>query len=284
MKILVFGKNGQVASAIKNISNNAIFFDRNEANFLDPDLCAKIVLESNVDVVINTSAYTDVDGAESEFESASIINGSTPGYIASACKKKEIPLIHISSDYIFSGNGHYPWKVGDKPEPINSYGKSKLFGENEIIKSNCQYVILRTSWVFSQYSNNFVKTMLKISSDNRKIKVVSDQIGGPTSAQDIAKTCLDIAKFLYENKTSSFLFHYAGYPYVSWSEFAKEIFLYAEIDAVVEEILTSSYPTLALRPLNSRLDCKDIYSVLNIERPLWKKSLKKVIKDIKIMV
>jgi dTDP-4-dehydrorhamnose reductase len=277
MKILVFGKNGQVASEIKNIFSNAIFFDRDEANFLDPELCAQIVLESNVDIVINTSAYTDVDGAESEFENAILINGVTPGYIASACKKKGIPLIHISSDYIFPGNGYNPWVVGDKPGPINSYGKSKLLGENEIIKSNCQYVILRTSWVFSQYSDNFVKTMLKISKDNRKIKVVSDQIGGPTSAFDIAKTCLDVATFLYENKTSSFLFHYAGYPNVSWSEFAKEIFLFAGIDIIVEDIPTSSYPTLALRPLNSRLDCNDIYLILSIERPFWKESLKNVV-------
>ena len=281
MKILVFGKNGQVASEIRDISANAIFLDRNEANFLDPLLCASKVLESDADIVINTSAYTDVDSAEAEYKNAHIINGLTPGYIASACKEKGIPLIHISTDYVFPGNGDQPWKVEDRTGPVNSYGKSKLIGEQEIIKSNCQHVILRTSWVFSQYGSNFVKTMLKISENNNKISVVSDQFGAPTSGKDIARTCMDIATFLLDkNNTSSFLFHYSSYPNISWAEFAKEIFFLAEKETTVEGISTSNYPTTALRPLNSRLDCEDIFSVLGINRPSWKKSLNKVLSEL----
>lgn len=281
MKILVFGEKGQIASELSNVLDAATFLGRKAADFENPQLCRDIVLDSDIDLVINAAAYTDVDSAESEFEKAKLINGITPGYIAKACKEKNIPLIHISSDYVFSGAGQKPWSINDDLVPINSYGQSKLIGETEILRSKCKHIILRTSWVFSKHSSNFVKTMLNISNHQNEVKVVCDQVGGPTSAHDIALVCSKLASFLSKNASGlNYIFHYSGQPNISWAEFAKEIFALANKRIEVINIGSSDFTTKAKRPLNSKLDCDEIYRVLKIERPCWRKGLKEVVSDI----
>ena len=234
--------------------------------------------------VINAAAYTAVDKAEEDEELATIINGDTPTAIAQACAEMQIPLVHISTDYVFEGSGEVPWKPDDFTAPQNAYGRSKLAGEAGILGSGATYAILRTSWVVSAHGENFVKTMLRLSETRDTLSVVADQIGGPTPARDIAGACLMIAQQLQENPSKSGIYHYSDAPSVSWADFASEIFAQAARSVTVIPITTAEYPTPAKRPLNSRMDCRTTVSTFGVKQPDCRIGLKAILKELEVTV
>ena len=274
--ILVFGKNGQVAQEL-DLHANIITLDRSEADLLDADSCAKAIERYKPNAVINAAAYTAVDKAQEQKAEAYQINALAPGIMAEACAKLNIPLVHISTDYVFDGTGDIAWKPSDNTSPQNVYGASKRQGEAFVIQSGATYAILRTSWVVSAHGNNFVKTMVKLSKSHDVVKVVDDQIGGPTAAKDIANTCIEIANQLIENPHKSGVYHYSGAPDVSWCDFANAIFKTIKSETMAISISTSEYPTPVKRPLNSRLDCQLTCEVFHINRPSWRDSLINII-------
>lgn len=281
MKILVFGKTGQVATEIQSQAD-VISLGRDEADLSNPEACAQAIIVSGADVVINAAAYTAVDKAEEEEALATVINGEAPTAMARACAIKGIPFVHISTDYVFDGSNTAPQKPEDNTNPINAYGRSKLCGEIGIVAAGGKTVILRTSWVFSTHGQNFAKTMLRLGKTHEMLPVVADQIGGPTPASDIAAACLEIARQLCSvNGTNSGIYHFAGTPDVSWADFAREVFSQSNKNMEVQDILTSAYPTPAARPLNSRLDCASFETEFGVPRPDWRSGLGDVLADLK---
>lgn len=278
MKVLVFGKAGQVASELQRYKN-VITLDRNDADLTKPEMCAAAIAKHDVDVVINAAAYTAVDNAESDQTTALLVNSASPAAMAHAAAIKNIPFVHISTDYVFEGSGDAFHKVSAPTNPINAYGQTKLSGERAIEASGGTYCILRTSWVFSAHGSNFVKTMLRLAKTHDALSVVNDQVGGPTAAADIAAACMTIAEQLIDDKTKTGVYHFASTPAVSWAQFAEEIFKQASEKVSVTGILTKDYPTPAARPRNSRLDCSSL-STFGIQQPDWRISLTDVINKI----
>ena len=277
--ILVFGKTGQVATELQTHAPKAQFLSRTEADLSDPAACAAAIKALKPTAVINAAAYTAVDAAETEERLAQVINGNAPGAMAQACADLGIPLVHLSTDYVFDGAGQTSWKPGDPTGPLGVYGRTKLAGEEAIRATGCRHVILRTSWVFSAHGSNFVKTMLRLSESRNALSIVDDQIGGPTPAAAIAQSCLRLVEALQGGQGGG-TYHYAGSPAVSWKGFARETFAAAQRDVVVRGIPTSEYPTAARRPLNSRLDCTSLQADFGIGMPEWKPALTEVVKKL----
>jgi dTDP-4-dehydrorhamnose reductase len=279
--ILVFGKTGQVASELQRLGD-VFALGRDQADLSDPVTCVQRIRALSPCAVINAAAYTAVDQAEEEEELATIINGDAPTAIARACAEMQIPLVHISTDYVFEGLGEVPWKPNDTTAPQNAYGRSKLAGETGILGSAATHVILRTSWVVSAHGANFIKTMLHLSKARDTLSVVSDQIGGPTPARDIARACLMIAQHLQDDPTKSGTYHYSGTPSVSWADFASEIFAQAARSVNVIPIQTTEYPTPAKRPLNSRMDCRTTVNTFGVKQPDWRIGLSEILKALEV--
>ena len=277
--ILVFGKTGQVATELQS-HKEVIAIGRDQADLSSPWTCAEAIRRYKPRAVINAAAYTAVDKAEIEESLANKINGEAPSAMASACADLDIPLLHISTDYVFDGSGAKPWSVTDIPNPKNAYGRSKLKGEQSINASGCVHGILRTSWVVSAHGNNFVKTMRRLSETRDRITVVDDQIGGPTCARDIAQTCLSITEQLIQDPNISGIYHYSGQPNVSWLQFANAIFEEMDCKTIASPILTTEYPKPALRPLNSRLDCEVTQDTFGIARPFWRDGLVEILREL----
>jgi dTDP-4-dehydrorhamnose reductase len=271
--ILVFGRTGQIAQELQRLAPLRAL-GRDDADLAQPHTCAAAIRDHRPRAVINAAAYTAVDRAEEEEALATAINGAAPAEMAMACAALNIPLVHISTDYVFPGTGHRPWAPGDMTAPANAYGRSKWAGEEGIRASGCTHAILRTSWVFSAHGTNFVKTMLRLSDTRDQISVVDDQIGGPTPARAIAAACLALAGQLQEAPEKTGTYHFSGAPDVSWCSFARAIFELAGRPTRVQAISTSAYPTPAARPLNSRLDCDTTTSVFGLARPDWYAGLK----------
>ena len=279
--ILVFGKTGQVATELQHLGD-VVALGRDEADLSDPAACADAIRARLPSVVINAAAYTAVDRAEVEEALATVINGDAPTAMAHTTAELGIPLIHISTDYVFEGTGDTSWKPNAPTAPQNAYGRSKLAGEIGIRNSGSVHAILRTSWVVSALGANFVKTMLPLSESRDALTVVSDQIGGPTPARDIAAVCLQIAEQLIANPSKSGTYHYSGAPDVSWADFARVIFEQAGRNVAVTSIPTSDYPTPAKRPLNSRMDCGATEQVFGIPRPDWRVGLQKILQNLEV--
>ena len=271
--LLVFGRTGQVARELQYLAP-VLALGRDAADLAQPGACAGAIHAHRPRAVINAAAYTAVDRAEEEEDLATAINGAAPAEMAMACAALNIPLVHISTDYVFPGTGHHPWAPGDTTLPSNAYGRSKWAGEQGIRASGCTHAILRTAWVFSAHGTNFVKTMLRLSDTRDQISVVDDQIGGPTPARAIAAACLAIAGQLQEAPEKTGTYHFSGAPDVSWCAFARAIFELTGRPTRVQAISTSAYPTPAARPLNSRLDCNTTTSVFGLARPDWHAELK----------
>ena len=280
-KILVFGRSGQVTTEIQTLAD-ILALGRAEVDLSDPAACSAAINAYRPRAVINAAAYTAVDRAEEEEELATVINGDAPTAMAQACAALNIPLVHISTDYVFSGNGTSAWAPADKRTPQNAYGRSKLAGEQGIRATGCTHAILRTSWVFSAHGSNFVKTMLRLSESHDKLSVVDDQIGGPTPARAIAAACLSIAQQLCEDPDKTGTYHFSGAPDVSWCTFARDIFAQAGRSTHVSPIATRDYPTPAARPLNSQLDCQTTEQVFGISRPNWRADFAEIITDLGI--
>jgi dTDP-4-dehydrorhamnose reductase len=278
MKILVFGRTGQVATEIQRLAE-VTALGREVADLAQPEVCAAAIRHHAPDLVINAAAYTAVDRAEAEEELACAINGAAPGAMARACADLGIPFCHVSTDYVFDGSGTAPRAPSDPVAPCNAYGRSKLAGEEAVRAAGGQSAILRTSWVFSAHGGNFVKTMLRLSETRDALTVVEDQIGGPTPAADIAAALLTMGRAMVAGHAGG-LYHFSGAPDASWADFAREIFAQAGRATVVTGIPTSAYPTPAMRPRNSRLDCRRLEAEFGIGRPDWRAGLSRVLKEL----
>ncbi len=276
MKVLVFGHSGQVATELRALDGDDILITalaRADADLNDPTVCATAIDAHAPDAVINAAAYTAVDTAESDVETAQIINADAPAAMARACAARDIPFVFISTDYVFSGAGDTPWAPADPTDPQSVYGRTKRDGEVAIVKAGGRYAVLRTSWVVSAHGNNFVKTMLRLGAEREALTIVADQIGGPTGAAEIARACVAIARTLALEPEKSGNYHFAGAPDTSWADFARVIFDAAKIPCAVTDIPSSDYPTPAKRPLNSRLNCTTTEAAFGISRPDWRESL-----------
>ncbi|WP_339764656.1 dTDP-4-dehydrorhamnose reductase [uncultured Sulfitobacter sp.] len=285
MKILVFGHSGQVATELRALDGagiQIIALDRAAADLTDPAACAAAIDAHAPDAVINAAAYTAVDKAESDTETAHLINAQAPAAMARVCAARDIPFVSISTDYVFSGAGSEPRHPNDPTDPQGVYGATKRDGEIAIEAAGGRYAVLRTSWVVSAHGNNFVKTMLRLGADRDALTIVADQIGGPTGAAEIAQACVTIAQSLVSDPEKSGIYHFAGTPDASWADFARAIFAQAGLTCAVTDIPSSDYPTPAKRPLNSRMDCSTTTAVFGITRPDWRASLTKIIAQLDV--
>jgi dTDP-4-dehydrorhamnose reductase len=292
MKLLVIGSKGQLGSElVSKCSKNDFSFlalDLPEFNITDPSQVEKTLANFKPAIVINASAYTNVDEAETDSEIAFSVNRDGPANLALSCDKKRIPIIHISTDYVFDGSKGQPYFESDPVSPLGVYGKSKEEGESKLRFSNKQHIILRTSWLYGTHGSNFVKTMLRLGNEKEIIKVVSDQYGCPTCAADLAEAVMDISKHITQNfKISWGTYHYCGHGITTWHKFAKTIFEIASQYqnykvSNVEAITTAQYPTRAKRPAFSALDCGLIKKHFGINIKPWQESLKKTIERILI--
>ena len=275
--IVVFGKTGQVATELALLEPEARYVPRDEVDLAKPTQVAAFLKNTQARAIINAAAYTAVDRAEDERDLAMAVNGASVGTMAEHAAAQDIPLVHISTDYVFDGAGTAPHRPDDPVAPLGVYGASKLAGEALIRNAGARHVILRTSWVFSAHGTNFVKTMLRLSEARNTLNVVDDQVGGPTPARGIAETVLKITGALLDGHTGG-TYHYAGAPNTSWAGFAREIFAQARRDISVTGIPTADYPTPATRPLNSRLDCTTLETEFGVTPADWRRDLALVLK------
>lgn len=287
MKILLFGKNGQVGWELNRSLQplgEIIALDIEDADFSEPESLRQIVQDVRPDIICNAVAYTAVDKAEEEEELVLKINGVAPGVLAEEALKLGALLVHYSTDYVFDGTKTTPYVETDKPAPINAYGRTKLAGEQAIQSSGCDHIIFRTSWVYASRGSNFLLTMLKLVQEREELSIVADQIGAPTSARLIADaTILCVQQVMKERIAgvfSSDLFHLTASGHTSWHGFTKEIVSLVEnslnLQLAIKDvkvILTSDYPTPAKRPINSRLALTKLESVFVIKMPNWEKAL-----------
>lgn len=280
--ILVFGGNSQLAKCIKKLEANfpqfnIVFFSSSEADISNLQILESTFQCYRPDIVINCAAYTAVDLAESEKDRANLINAQSPLLLANTCKKNKALLIHISTDFVFEGNKAFPLKETDETAPLNVYGQSKLEGEKGIIENTDRYIILRTSWLYSEYGHNFVKTMLKLGKERESLGVVVDQIGTPTYAMDLANVILEISD---SNKHSYGLYHYSNEGVASWFDFAHAIFKFAKLNVAVLPLSTAQFPTKAVRPAFSVMDKSKIKDTFHLKIPYWQDSLENCLKII----
>ena len=292
MKILVLGCKGQLGRCLNdqlvNIDHEVIYTSREQIDIADFEVTKSKILEVSPNIIINATAYTAVDKAEEDQKTANLINHLAVKNIADICNQLECWLIHVSTDYVFDGNSKVPYKEDDQTNPQGVYGETKLKGELEIQSSGCKYIIIRTAWVFSEYGNNFLKTMLRLGADRHELSIVGDQVGCPTYAQDIAKSIIAILPYLLLNKNIQGVYHYCGDVQCTWYDFAQVIFSEAKllgnrIPDSVKLINTVDYPTLAVRPAYSVLNCSKINSYFGIMDSNWKLGVKKVVKKVIII-
>lgn len=277
--MLIFGQTGQVARELARRLPDARCLARDQADLTDPAACAALIATAAPACVINAAAYTAVDRAETDRDTAFAVNADAPGAMAAACAARDIPFLHISTDYVFDGSGNRPWQPGDPTGPLGAYGASKLAGEMAVLASGARAAILRTSWVFSAHGTNFVKTMLRLGATRDRLSVVADQIGGPTPAGDIAATLVTIARAMQDGHPGG-IYHFSGAPDTSWAGFARAIMETAGLACAIDDIPSSDYPTPAPRPLNSRLNCDSLTADFGIARPDWRAALPAIIKEI----
>ncbi|MFV7791048.1 dTDP-4-dehydrorhamnose reductase [Aliarcobacter lanthieri] len=274
--ILVTGSNGQLGSEIKEVSKdypyNFFFTNRDDLDITSKDSIKDFCQKNSINVIINCAAYTAVDKAESDEINADLVNRKAVKKLSIISKELNIKLIHISTDYVFDGKNFKPYCEEYQTNPQSIYGKTKLSGEKELININPKNsIIIRTSWVYSFYGNNFVKTMLRLGKEKEELGVIFDQVGTPTYALHLAKTILEIIPQIENQKVE--IYNYSNEGVLSWYDFAKEIMKMAKIDCKINPIETFQYPTPAKRPHFSILNKSKIKSTFNIEIPYWKDGL-----------
>lgn len=270
-KILVIGKNGQLAKEIQEAAkaNNEFIFNFKSRADLDITVPQSINAINYYSLIINCSAYTAVDKAEEEISQSNVLNGQAVGSLAKRCKELNIPLVHISTDFVFSGDSSTPYREESETKPISQYGKSKLAGEKLIQESGCSGIILRTSWLYSQHGANFVKTMLELFHKRDSLSVVFDQVGTPTSARSLAQSIL---KIIDENDLNYFkgeVFHYSNEGVCSWYDFANEIRRITKSNCIITPIHSHEYPKPAKRPPFSVLDKTKIKNTFGLKISHW---------------
>lgn len=300
-RILVTGKKGQLGQSLQKtvIQNSALsiqhsfsFAGRDELDLACSDSISAFFSNQRFDAIINCAAYTAVDKAESEPELADQINHLAVAQLAGIAKQQAIPLIHISTDYVFNGQNFKPYVETDVTDPQNVYGSTKLKGEQAMLSSGCAGAIIRTSWVYSEFGNNFVKTMLRLGKERASLNVIFDQIGSPTYAGDLAEAILAMlnSEFLMVNEAntdsiqnSQFkIYHYSNQGVCSWYDFAKAIFECSAINCEVNPIETKDYPTPAKRPHYSLMNKAKIKQIPGLVVPYWRDSLKNCLKELEV--
>ena len=283
--ILVTGADGQLGSEIKKISEkfsdyHFIFTNKSTLNIYEKKKLCSFIEENKIKGIINCAAYTNVDKAESDAELCEKVNSIAPQYLAEVAKLYKCKFIHISTDYVFDGNSFKPYITDDTPNPQSKYGETKLLGELAINKVNPENsIIIRTSWVYSSFGNNFVKTMLRLEKERDELNIIYDQIGTPTFAGDLAEVILEILPKI--NNKHVEVFHYSNEGVSSWYDFAAAIFELSDSKCKVKPIKSSQFPTIAKRPLYSVLDKTKIKETYQINIPYWRESLKKCLKTLK---
>jgi dTDP-4-dehydrorhamnose reductase len=276
-KILVTGSNGQLGSEIRSLSTDYsyqfLFTDVQDLDITDPDALHKFLVENKINTILNCAAYTAVDRAEEDVQTADQVNHLAVKYLAEESKTLGITLIHISTDYVFNGKAFMPYKENDLTDPQSVYGTTKRAAEEEMISLQIpNSIIIRTSWVYSTYGNNFVKTMRRLGAEKEHINVISDQIGSPTYARDLAVCMLDILPKISNSETQ--IYHFSNEGVSSWYDFAVTIIEMSGLPCEVFPIPSSQYPTPAKRPFYSVLDKSKIKKEFGIKIPHWKESLK----------
>ncbi len=290
MRLLLLGGTGQVGAEFRALELpggiQLVAPDRSTLDLMDPQSITDLIRRETWSVVINAAAYTEVDRAESEEATAFAINGEVPSLLAAETALRGIPLIHLSTDYVFDGRKGDPYVESDGVAPLNAYGRSKLAGERGVCSGNPRHIVLRTSWVYSPYRNNFVKTILRLAADRERLTIVDDQRGCPTAARDVARVCRDIAVrcATQMGQVRYGLYHYAGHGEASWFEFAMAIIEFAasrlsRIPQIVP-IRTVDYPTPAVRPADTRLNCGMIEREFGIKTRSWREALEEVIAEL----
>ncbi|MFV0291073.1 MAG: dTDP-4-dehydrorhamnose reductase [Mangrovibacterium sp.] len=285
MKILIIGANGQLGSELKYLSNKEsgfdfLFTDVQELDATNYQSFLAYCEENKPNFIVNCAAYTAVDIAENETETAKLINETIPKNIGRIAKLIQAKAIHISTDYVFDGMSNVPYVEDDLVSPESVYGKTKLNGEIALIKEEPQAVIIRTSWLYSIYGKNFVKTMIKLGEEKDELRVIADQVGTPTFARDLATAILKIIKQAEHNWVPG-IYHYSNEGAASWYDFAKQIHEISGISCDVSPITTADYPTPAKRPSYSILNKNKIKSTFGITIPYWRDSLKTCINLLK---
>ena len=283
MTILVTGGNGQLGSALRlasaKSSHRYIFTDIDELDITSAEVVNEFVQKNSIDIVVNCAAYTAVDRAESDETTADKINHKAVATLAAVCARHNAALIHISTDYIFSGEATAPITEEATPAPINAYGRTKWAGEEAIAESGCRAIILRTSWLYSEFGANFCKTMRTLTASRPEIKVVADQFGTPTYAGDLAEAIVAIIESGQIDKSGTY--NYSNEGVCSWYDFAVEIaHLCGNNECKINPCTTAEYPTAAARPHYSVLDKSKFKATFSIEIPEWRESLAKCIKKL----
>ena len=283
IRIAITGNNGQIVRSLVERSagtdNEVVSFGRPALDLSDPDTIDRAIGAVEADVLVSAAAYTNVDTAEAEGDLAGLINARAPGLLAARARSLGIPLIHLSTDYVFDGTKAAPYQEQDPICPINAYGRSKAAGERAVASTHQRHVILRTSWVYSPVGRNFVRTMLELARKQEEVRVVADQVGSPTAAADIADGILAVARNLVADGGDERygIFHMTAAGATNWAEFATAAFSASAErggpSARVVPIASAEYQTPARRPVNSRLDCAKIARVHGVSLPHWRSSL-----------
>ena len=280
MRLLVFGKSGQVARALASAcaegSIEARFLGRDEADLTDPAACARAIAEADADAVINAAAYTAVDAAETDRETAHQVNAAAPGAMAKAAAEKGVPFLHISTDYVFDGTGTRAFREDDPTGPLGVYGQTKLDGERAVLAAGGDAVILRVAWVYDGEAKNFVTAMLTLGASRDVLSVVDDQQGSPTPARAVADALLHIARAFEAGQGAPGLFHYAGAPAVARNDFAAAILAGTPKPPRIDPVPSSAFPTPAARPANSVLDCTRIAEAYGLAQPDWRPDVARI--------
>ncbi len=281
MNILVTGADGQLGNSLRKISDDYnhqfSFTDFEELDVTSEEEIDNYLKAGSFDFLINCAAYTAVDDAENNYDKALLLNATAPYLLAKYAKKYKTRFIHISTDYVFDGKNSTPYTPQSAANPKNVYGNTKLQGEKKVLRCNKDAKIIRTSWLYSEFGNNFVKTMLKLGATKSSINVVFDQIGSPTYATDLAKTIMKMV----DHMPIDSIFHFSNEGVCSWYDFARKIMEFSNLNCKVLPILSKDYPTLAKRPSYSVMDKYDIKLNLRIEIPHWEDSLKECLNSIK---
>lgn len=295
MKLLLFGKNGQVGWELQRSLAPlgeviALNYDSAEmcGDFTDLDGLASTVRTVKPDVIVNAAAHTAVDKAESEPELARTINALAPGVLAQEAKRANVLLVHYSTDYVFDGSGDKPWKEDDATAPLNVYGSTKLEGEQRIQASGCRHLIFRTSWVYGARGGNFAKTMLRLAGERENLSVINDQIGAPTGADLLADISAHAIRTVSQQPDLSGLYHLAAAGETSWHGYASFVIDYARRNGIalkvapdsIKPVPTSSFPAPARRPHNSRLNCAKLCDTFNVNLPQWQAGMMRMLAEI----
>lgn len=281
--ILVTGANGQLGSELRKIGFTALdevfFTDVAELDITSYEAVAKFVEEHDIDTIINCAAYTAVDKAEDEPELAAKINTEAVANLAKVANKQDCLLIHVSTDYVFNGMGEEPYTEKNNPCPVSVYGKTKLAGEEAIKKSGCLHIIIRTAWLYSTFGNNFVKTILRLAGERPELTVVSDQVGSPTYAEDLARAIVTIMEDDNRGMCEG-IYHFSDEGVCSWYDFACEIVRISGLPCQVKPVTTAEYPTKTRRPAYSVLDKTKIKQTFGVSVPHWQESLAACMKEL----